>query len=44
MIEFPIPSGAKSFLVCVRVDGCENGQVSESLAAKGMGMVEAGRV
>lgn len=43
-MEFPIPSGAKSFLVCVRVDGCENGQVSESLAAKGMGMVEAGRV
>ena len=42
--EFPIPPGAKSFLVCVRLDGCENGEVYHTLMAKGMRMVEAGRV
>lgn len=43
-MELPIPSGATSFLVFVRVDGCVNGEPHHTLAAKGMRMVEAGRV
>lgn len=43
-VEFPIPSAAKSFLVFVRIDGCGNGELNGNLAAKGMRMVEAGKV
>lgn len=42
--ELPIPPGATSFLVFVRVDACVNGQPHVTLAAKGMRMVEAGRI
>lgn len=42
--EFTIPAGAKSFLVFVRIDGAWEGELNANLAAKGMRMVEAGRV
>lgn len=44
LIEFSIPKGATHFLVCVRVDGLERGMVCAALSAKGMRMVEAGRI
>jgi hypothetical protein len=43
-VEFQIPAGAKSFLVFARIDGCGNGELNGNLAAKGMRMVEAGKV
>jgi hypothetical protein len=44
VVEFFIPRGAKSFLVCVRVDGWERGELCNAMSAKGMKMVAAGRV
>ena len=41
-IQVPIPRGAKSFLVCVRIDGCRNGKVDGPMTTKGMRMVGAG--
>ena len=43
-IEFSIPRGALHFLVCVRVDGIERGELCSALSAKGMRMVKAGRI
>lgn len=43
-MEFSIPKSAKTFLVCVRLDGCERGKLAETFPAKGMKMVEAGKV
>lgn len=39
-----IPKWAKTFLVFVRLDGCEHGKLSDTYPAKGMKMVEAGKV
>lgn len=43
-IEFSIPKGATRFLVCVRVDGIEQGRLCGALSATGMRMVEVGKV
>lgn len=43
-IQLPIPRGAKSFLVCVRIDGCRKGKVDSPLTATGMRMVGAGAI
>ena len=43
-VGIPIPSDAESFLVFVRIDGCKNGKPDDTLAAKGMRMVKAGKV
>ena len=43
-IKLPIPRGAKSFLVCVRIDGCRKGKVDGPMTTKGMRMVGAGEV
>lgn len=43
-VDFDIPPRAKSFLVCVRVDGCEMGMIEGSMESIGMRMVQAGRV
>jgi hypothetical protein len=41
-MEVPIPPKAKTFLICVRVDGCENGEIYDTLASKAMKIVEGG--
>lgn len=43
-VDFDIPPRAKTFLVCVRVDGCKKDKIYGSLESIGMRMVEAGRV
>ena len=43
-IQLPIPRGAKSFLVCIRIDGCRKGKVDGPMTTKGMRMVGAGEV
>ena len=43
-IEFSIPRGATHFVICVRVDGCERGKLCTALSAKGMKVVEVGRI
>ncbi|MGC1242892.1 MAG: hypothetical protein WA874_14985, partial [Chryseosolibacter sp.] len=35
-MDFSIPKWAKTFLVCVRLDGCEHGKLSDTAPAKGM--------
>lgn len=43
-IEFSIPKGATHFLVCVRIDGWEQGKLCSALSAKGMRVVAVGKV
>jgi hypothetical protein len=43
-LELRIPQKAKSFLVCLRMDGCMKGKVNNTPATKGMRMVKAGVV
>ena len=43
-IRIPIPEGATSFLICVRLDGCERGRLASGLSTKGMKVVAMGRV
>jgi hypothetical protein len=43
-VEFSIPRGAKTFLVCVRIHGCKEGKLYGTLGAVGMSMMAAGRV
>lgn len=43
-IQLHIPRGAKSFLVCVRIDGCRKGKVDGPIGTKGMRMVGAGHI
>ena len=43
-MQIPLPPKAKTFLVCVRIDGCAKGKPYGALAAKGMKMVEAGKI
>ena len=43
-VEFSIPRSAKTFLVCVRIDGCKEGKLYGTLGTVGMRMMEAGRV
>lgn len=38
-LQVPIPPRAKTFLVCVRIDGCKKGVVYDTLASKGMRVV-----
>ena len=43
-IELSVPKGSTHFLVCVRVDGWEQGTVCSALSAKGMRVVAVGRI
>jgi hypothetical protein len=43
-VEFPIRRGATHFLICVRVDGLEKGKLCTALSAKGMRVMELGRI
>lgn len=43
-LEVPVPEGAETFLICVRVDGCVNGKIDGALSTTGMKITAAGRV
>ena len=43
-IRLAIPPEAKTFLVCVRIDGCMGGEVNRTPATMAMRMVKAGKV
>jgi hypothetical protein len=41
-MELAIPPEAKTFLVCLKIEGCMKGKVNRTAATKGMRMVRAG--
>jgi hypothetical protein len=44
VLEVPVPRGAKDYIVCVKVEGCQKGKVYFSYESKGMRIVDAGKV
>ena len=42
--QFSVPKGASSYVVCLKIQGCENDEVSPSLATKGLCVIGAGSV
>jgi hypothetical protein len=43
-MEVPFPPKAKTFLICVRVEGFEKGEADVTVPSKGMRIVEGGRI
>ena len=41
-VTVSVPVGAKCFMLCLRIDGCSEGQVYHTIASKGMAGIAAG--
>lgn len=43
-VRFDVPKQAGAWMICLKIDGCEKGQVTNVMATKGMRMVAAGKI